>query len=101
MTERPFSGKLAASSEVDRYTEARVLGASRADAVGQTDSVGRNYGGGCATRRGIRRGMKPNQGWASCTQIGKPITSSAAIVASLRGDGGQGRVGVDSTGASR
>src|SRR5260370_10379987 len=27
MTERPFSGKLAASSEVDRYTEARVLGA--------------------------------------------------------------------------
>jgi hypothetical protein len=45
--------------------------------------------------------MKPDQGWASCTQIRKPITSSAAIVASSRGDGGQGRVGVDSTGASR
>jgi hypothetical protein len=74
---------------------------SRADAVGQTDSARRNYGGGCATSRGIKRGMKANQGWASCAQIGKPITSSAAIVASSRGDGGQGRVGVDSTGASR
>jgi hypothetical protein len=74
---------------------------SIADAVGQTDSARQDYGGGCATRSGIERGMKPNLGWASCAPIGKPITSSAAIVASLRGDGGQGRVGVDSTGASR
>src|SRR5260221_1002812 len=74
---------------------------SRADAVEQTDSARRDYGGGCATRRGTGRGMKPNQGWASCAQIGKPITSSAAIVASYKGDGGQGRVGVGSIGASR
>ena len=66
-----------------------------ADAVGQTDSVDRSYGGGCATRRGIRRGMKPNQGRASCAQIGKPITSIAAIVASLEVMVVRGAFGVD------
>jgi hypothetical protein len=71
------------------------------DVGGQTHSARADYGGGCATRRGIERGMKSNLGWASCAPIGKPITSSAAIIASSRGDGGQGRVGVDSTDASR
>jgi hypothetical protein len=92
---------MAARSEVDRCTEALVLDAVTSRCGEETNSVGRNYGGGCATRSGIERGMKSNLGWASCAPIGKPITSSAAIVASSRGDGGQGRVGVDSTGASR
>src|SRR6266851_989437 len=101
MTKRPFSGEVAARSEVDSCTDAYVLDAVESRR-GWTNGFGeQGYGGGCATRRGIRRGMKLNQGWASCTQIGKPITSTAAIVASSRGDGGQGRVGVDSTGASR
>src|SRR5260370_5633528 len=74
---------------------------SRADAVGQTDSVGRDYGGGCATRRGMERAMETKRRWAVCTQRANPILSIPAIVASNPGDFGQGRVSVTSTGASR
>src|SRR5260370_12086633 len=74
---------------------------SRADAVGQTDSVGRDYGGGCATRRGMERAMETKRRWAVCTQGANPLLSIPAIVASNPGDFGQGRVSVTSTGASR
>src|SRR6266404_5458742 len=90
MTKRPFGGEAAASSEVDRCAEAHVLDAVESRCGGQTDPVGRNYGGGCATRRGMERAMETKRRWAGCTQGANPILSIAAIVASSRGDGGQG-----------
>src|SRR5262249_32982033 len=101
ITKRPFGGRGAASSEVTQGRRGTLSRFSREPTSGANGFGERHYGGGCATRRGMRRGMKLAQGWAGCAQIGKPITSSAAIVASSRSDGGQGRVGVDSTGASR
>ena len=74
---------------------------SNADSDGHRDSVGRNYGGGWATRRGMERATETKQRWVGCTQGANPILSIPAIVASNPGDFGQGRVRVDSTSASR
>ena len=74
---------------------------SGTDASGHADSVGQDYGGGCATRRGMERATETKQGWVGCTQRANPILSIAAIVASNPGDFGQGRVGARYTGASR
>ncbi len=70
---------------------------SSADPDGQTDSVPQNYGGGCATRRGMERAMETKRRWAGCTQRANPILSIPAIVASNPGDFGQGRVRCFST----
>ena len=43
---------------------------SSADSDGQTDSVEQNYGGGCATRRGMERATETKQRWVGCTQGG-------------------------------
>ena len=74
---------------------------SRADVRGQTDSVGQDYGGGCATRRGTERATETKQRWVGCTHGENPILSIAAIVASNSGDLVRGVFSVDSTGASR
>jgi hypothetical protein len=59
---------------------------SSADPNGQMDLVGQNYGGGCATRRGVVRAMEMKRRSAGCAQKGNPILSIAAIVASNSGD---------------
>jgi len=59
---------------------------SSADADVQTDSVGQNYGGGCATRRGVECAMEMKRRTAGCAQKGNQILSIAAIVASNSGD---------------
>ncbi len=61
---------------------------SSADPDGHADSVGQNYGGGCATRRGMERATETKQRWAGCTQGANPLLSIAAIVASNPGDFG-------------
>ena len=45
--------------------------------------------------------LETKQGFAGCDQTGNPLPSVAAMVASLAGDFGQGRVWCSSTGASR
>jgi len=74
---------------------------SSADPNGHTDPVGQNYGGGCATRKGMERATEMNPRLAGCAQRANPILSIAAIVASKPGDFGQGRVGASNTCASR
>lgn len=74
---------------------------SSADPDGHTGSFGQNYGGGCATRRGMERAMETKRRWAGCTHGANWILSIAAIVASNPGDFGQGRVRCANTGASR
>jgi hypothetical protein len=74
---------------------------SRADVREQTDSVWRNCGGGCATRRGTERATEIEKRWVGCTHGANPILSIAAIVASNPGDLVRGASGVDSTDASR
>src|SRR5216684_1949167 len=88
MTKRPFSGEAAASSEVDRCAEAHVLVAVESRCGGQTDPVGRNYGGGCATRQGTERAMETKRRRARCAPKGNPIPFVTAIVASNSGDFG-------------
>lgn len=61
---------------------------SSADPDGHTESVGQSYGGGCATGRGTGRAMKMKRRRAACAQMGNPLLSSAAIVASNPGDSG-------------
>jgi hypothetical protein len=45
--------------------------------------------------------METKRRWAGCTQKGNPLPFVTAIVASMSGDFGQGRVRCSSTGASR
>jgi hypothetical protein len=52
------------------------------------DSVGENYGGGWATRKGMERAKETKQRRAGCTQRANPILSIPAIVASNPGDFG-------------
>jgi len=74
---------------------------SSADPDGYTVSVGQSYGGGCATRRGMERGIETKRKWAGCTQKGNPLLSMVAIVASNPGDGGKGRRAAFNCAASR
>src|SRR5438309_8639499 len=89
MTKRPFSGEVAARSEVElgasRHTSATQ---SRADAVGQRIQFGQSYGGGCATRKGMERAMETKRRWAGCAKKGNPLPFVTAIVASNPGDSG-------------
>src|SRR5467141_1061144 len=82
MTKRPFSGKVAAISEVDRCAETHVLDAVESRRAWTNGSVGRNYGGGCATRRGTERSMETNKGLAGCAPKGNPLPFVTAIAAS-------------------
>ena len=45
--------------------------------------------------------METKRRWAGCAQKGNPLPFVTAIVASISGDFGQGRVRCSSTGASR
>jgi hypothetical protein len=84
----PFSGTAASSAvnmEASGHTSPME---SSTDPDGHMDSAVRNYGGGCATRRGMVRAMETKQRWASCTQGANPILSIPAIVASNPGDFG-------------
>jgi len=74
---------------------------SRTDKREQIDLVGQDYGGGCATRRGMGRATETKRRWAGCTPGANPIFSIAAIVASNPGDFGQGRVGASNTSVPR
>jgi hypothetical protein len=67
---------------------------SRADRRGQTDSVGEDYGGGCATGKGMERAAETKQRSVGCTDAVNPILSIAAIVASNSGDLVRGAFGV-------
>ena len=84
--------------DASRHTSATQ---SRADAVGQTDSVGQYYGGECAMRRGMERAMETKPRWVGCTQGANPILSITAIVASNPGDLVRGAFGASNTNASR
>jgi hypothetical protein len=95
MTRNPFCG-LAASSEVKyRGWDTRILQESVADSTGHTNSLGRDYGGGCATRGGMERLTETKPRYAGCAQKGNPLLSSAAIVASNPGDLVRGVVQVE------
>jgi len=59
---------------------------SGADSHGSKNSIGQDYGGGCATRKGMGRGMEMKQRWMGCTQTGNPLPFVTAIVASNSGD---------------
>jgi hypothetical protein len=84
----PFSGEAASfGSECGASGHTSPLESS-ADPDGQTDSVGQNYGGGWATRKGMERATETKQSWAGCTQRANPILSIPAIVASNPGDFG-------------
>ncbi len=74
---------------------------SCADSNGPKSSIRQNYGGGCATRNGMEKGMETKQRRAGCTQTGNQLPFVIAIVASNPGDSGQGRVRCSNTGASR
>src|SRR6266853_4631772 len=88
MTKRPFGGKVTASSEVNRCTEAHVLNAVESRCAWTNRFSGWGHGGGCATRRGTGRATEMKRRSAGCTQKGNPLPFVAAIVASNSGDFG-------------
>jgi hypothetical protein len=92
---------MADGSKVDVASRRTPTTESKADSVGRNKSIGRNYGGGCATRCGMERSKETKRESAGCTQWANPIGSISAIVASNPGDFGQGRVGASNTCASR